>query len=714
MQRFRIILPATIALILVLLSTSCDLMEGNESENLKPVAEFVNVPVPEDTFSFAPRIYWTGHDPDGFINGFEYHDATEQEAIDAFRAGDSPLMTYINGLPADAWTATQEASEVIFLLTEEGETQEHIFVVRSIDNQGMRSDPVARPFFRTNTAPNTPRIRWSQDLVRCDTEQQGYRQFAEVCDTLYWGEAVTGTYAGVEFLWQGSDPDSRLSNVIPLEYSYVLVRMNTDGTQDTMALPVYNDSSQVIDQRAGWSDWDDATSVVLTGYETGNYEFTLRVRDDGLTEADSTAQITFYAIKPTREKYMLIVDGNKNLAGVDALFMGRDPDNIMAFYETALPEAWDIAEQLRTNPLVLQGGQEIPSLGSYDEQVDFYENRDDDPLPYALAHRYELIWYIDDDNPAVANPNDANDRMQVLMDNMDVGGHVMLSGRRVFNSLFGVNPGGTIPTMFNDYFDLVAMQSKPQVRLVDADLAEFRGVAVGNTGLLPLDLDPLVMEELRLGNNTLECLPGVEWFGRSTGRTGLDFSLTLLNYISCTADEPFEITDVDMTVVSSTQTVASLAPLDGHSRLLAVTRVYNATRDAIADVQYIDSQSNVWVSIPAASGPWENSDVLECDYRYIPISIDHDQPTGERFARMDGVTDIEVFPDGRVEVSVSGVNIFKTSLYTFPLSFLINDPMPVNWAPELGSVGPVSLLIATELLWFKQDVDFSFNQDGGS
>jgi hypothetical protein len=149
-----------------------------------------------------------------------------------------------------------------------------------------------------------------------------------------------------------------------------------------------------------------------------------------------------------------------------------------------------------------------------------------------------------------------------------------------------------------------------------------------------------------------------------------------------------------------------------------VTRVYNQTRDVTGDVQYIDANvedgipnPRVYVSIPSHAGAWENSDVLQCDYRYIPIAIDHDQPTGERFARMDGITDINIFEDGRIEINITGFNRFKTSLYTFPFSFIINDPEDVLWAPELGRVGPVSLLIATEFLWFRQNVDFAFQQD---
>jgi hypothetical protein len=696
---------------LITIFSSCDLMKGDESVNKIPIIEFVNVPVPGDTFSYAPRIFWTGFDPDGFVAGYEYFDDSSPAAAAAYDAGDAELATYIASLDANVWVPTDSASQVIFLLTEEGVTQEHIFMIRCRDNLGAYSEVRVRPFSRDNEAPNPPQIRWGLADLRCNGAP--YDTIFTVCDTVFWGDTITVTYPGIEFLWQGSDPDSRLSNIIPLEYSFALVNAETG---DTMALPLYNDSSRFIGYQpeGTWSGWVSNTQTVLYGYPTGNYNFFLRVRDDGLTESSVIALAEFYAIKPARDKFMLVIDGNKELAAIDRILLGREPDSIMAFYNGMIEDAWNLAELLRQSPLVDPMGV-IPPMGNFSEEVDIWENRTDDPIPYDLIHHYEFVWMIDDDNAGIDGGR-SEARKLVLQDFMNVGGHFMLSGRRVFNGPFAVNPGEAVPSFFRDYFDLTSMQAKPRVSLSNPS-ADFGGCAVGNSGLLPLVLDSTVMAGLRLGNNVLECLPEVEWFGRAVIQQGLDFSTTVLNYVSCTANDSFDIYDQDLAVLeSSTPTVAILNPPPEQNRIIDVLRVYNVTKDVFGDYMYTEAHESggipdprIYVSTPANAGTWVDDDLLQVDFIYIPISEDHDQPTAERFARMDGIIEINII-GGETQIRVRGVNRFKTSLYTFPLSFIDNTPQMISWAPEAGPVGPVTLLLATDFLWIKQPVDFEFDR----
>lgn len=717
MQLIRIIALSVIGLLIIAGLSSCDLMKDSESANQAPDVWFINVPVDSSEFSYAPEVHWQGYDPDGFVNGYEYHDDASVEAVAAYQAGDAALQTYIDGLDASVWVPTENASQVIYLLTEEGDTTEHVFMIRCVDNLGTYSPVKVRTFYRTNQRPNPPLLRWSLHDVRCfeiGDEGDGYDTVYVVCDTLFWGEEVTATWPGVEFLWQGTDPDSRLTNIIPLEYSFCLV--NAAG--DSMELPVYDDSSNVVGYRAGWSDWTEGTQTILYNQPTGQYNFYLKCRDDGLTESE-ISRAEFYAIKPTRDKFLLVVDSNNELTAIDRVRLGRDPDLIMGFYNEVIPEAFEAAEQLRSNPYVLAGSpnqETIPSLGDYEDQVVFLENRTDSPLPYSFIHQFETIWIIDDDNAAIS-ATAAPDRKQVLMDFMDVGGNVMLTGRRILNGQFAMNVGAAPDQFFNDYFDLVTLNPKAADPIDD-----FQGCAIGNTGLLPLELNQDIMDSLMWGAQTFDCLPGVEWFGRTTARAGYDFSVTLMNYISCTINDEFFITDIDLEVKSSTPTLAILSiPEDSSwNRILDVTRVYNVTRGVYGDFMYVDPNSSgtlvpdpeIYVSTPAYAGAWEDDDVLEVDFHYIPISVDHDQPVGERFARMDGVTNIDVFPDGRIEIRIVAQNRFKTSLYTFPLSFMDNTPVEegINWAPELGPIGPVTLMIAVEMLWFKQSVDFTYQQ----
>jgi hypothetical protein len=124
----------------------------------------------------------------------------------------------------------------------------------------------------------------------------------------------------------------------------------------------------------------------------------------------------------------------------------------------------------------------------------------------------------------------------------------------------------------------------------------------------------------------------------------------------------------------------------------------------------LEPNPHVYISTPISAGAWSVDDTLEVDYIYIPITRDHDQPIGSHFGNMDGVTIINVRPDGVVEISITAENRFKTSLYTIPFSFMVNTPQDVDWAPEIGQVGPVTLLIAVEMVWFRTPINFTYNQ----
>jgi hypothetical protein len=714
MQRFRLIIFLALSALIIAGLSSCDLLKGDASPNQPPEVWFINVPIDSTTFSYAPEVHWQGYDPDGFVNGYEFYDDSSPEALAAYRSGsEAVLQAYIDALPTTAWVPTAEASRTIYLRTEEDSTMEHVFMVRCKDDLGAYSSAKIRTFFRTNLPPNAPRVRWALDDARCGAA--GFNTTYTVCDTLFWGERVTSMYPGIEFLWIGSDPDSRLSNIIPLEYSFALV----NSENDSMALPIYDDSLRVIGSRPGWSDWTAATQTILLDYETGQYTFLLRVRDDGYTVSDTIAKAEFYAIKPVRDKFMLVVDCNKELAlPADPLQMGWEPDSIMAFYHTMIPEAFATAEQLRTNPFVLRDSptqEPIESFGTYEEEVIFLENRNDNPLPYSYIHEFEVVWIIDDDNARISTMN-VDRRELVLQDYMNVGGNVMLSGRRLFNGPFGVNPGAAAPPFFQNYFDMASIYPKDT-----SPYDDFKACAVGNTGFLPITLNQNVMAQLRYGTQSFDCLPGVEWFGRSAGQVGYNFSTTILNYISCSVDDTFDVTnDRNWEILpDATPSVAIISPPPGRNRLLDVTRVYNISRGVIGDVMHIDPNAtglepnpHVYISTPIAGGAWTVDDTLEVDYIYIPITRDHDQPIGTRFGNRDGITDITILPDGSIQVAVSAEELFKTSLYTIPFSFMDNTPVAegVEWAPEIGAVGPVTLLVAAEMLWFRTPIGFTYNQ----
>ncbi|MBD3166297.1 hypothetical protein GF324_06850, partial [bacterium] len=238
-QSVRIaLLSAALFVLTLAFIVSCGKMEGDIDQNQAPEVSFTTVPVNQDTFSFAPVIYWKGNDPDGFVEHYSYADITDSAAIE------NPV-DYINRIPEEAWTDTIATQARIYLLTEAGETKEHVFYVRCVDNEGAFSEVKYRTFFRENNAPNIPRVgrpSWNDELF--DTT-------VYVQDTLFTKNEPDNIWTGIDFTWRGSDPDDKALYQIPLEYQTVLVK----SPGDTVFV----------------SQWDDDQNITLSGLSTGFY-----------------------------------------------------------------------------------------------------------------------------------------------------------------------------------------------------------------------------------------------------------------------------------------------------------------------------------------------------------------------------------------------------------------------------------------------------------
>jgi hypothetical protein len=161
--------------------------------------------------------------------------------------------------------------------------------------------------------------------------------------------------------------------------------------------------------------------------------------------------------------------------------------------------------------------------------------------------------------------------------------------------------------------------------------------------------------------------------------------------------------------------------------ITAVTRVYNATRNAlgvVAAVQFHsdNAQWEITVTMPDSAEPWADEDILqvdytyapkwndcdvlevdywytpkwtdcdilEVDYTYVPTSMNHDRPVGARFSRIEGVLDI----DPRTgEFEFRGETRYRTSIFTFPFSF-------IDTTETVQGYNPVAGLIASQMLFF--------------
>ncbi|MCC6475770.1 hypothetical protein IT157_01835 [bacterium] len=674
---------------------------------------------PEDSaeFSYAQIVYWQGYDPDGRVAGFEYFDDTSQVGLNAYRAGNAQWEAYLASIPASSWSRTNEASRQIFLLTDVGVITEHLFMVRSLDNLDVRSPIAVRTYFRSNLAPNAPRVRWSMGPTTYETE-------LTIADTLLMGDTLTVTYSGLRLLWQGSDPDSRTGNLIPLEFSYAVVRLPAD----TVALPVYDDSNRVVGYRAGWSDWGETSQIALYGFETGDYVFSLRVRDDGLTLSDTISHVNFHVIKPTFHRTLLIVDENKALGAADPQRGGIHPDTIMKRYWGEdgnggfVRDAFDIAEILAS--FVESDTFQIPPFvydTSDDGPVMWYSNRTSNPIPVGLIQQFRSVWIIDDDNVGtVRSQADVTSWEAPISSYLDVGGTLMWSGRRLFHETLALSSGAGAPPFVRDYFGIYTVRSKQQYSVAtpsESGTPDFAGASSADPQWPDLEVDTSFTSRLRYFLQPVACPPEIEFFGRSSTPQSFDFATTVYNYVSCTAGQGLELTNIDCSVDErfTTPTVVCLIPQTENLALLNVTRIRNVTRGVDADfINVANLEDNpinpiwrIYASIPFSAGVWTDEDVLEVDYYYIPLSDDHDEPIGVHFVKYEGTIEIE--QDGSFfRTRVTAGPRYRTALFTFPLSYLKNDTFV---HPLLGPVPRLTMMLANELVFFQQNLNVNFEND---
>lgn len=718
MKNTKIVLLVVTALITAVCFYSCNRLDGTESDNAAPEVRFINTPFDSTGFNYAPIVYWIGYDSDGLISGYEYFDDSSQAGREAYRAGDAALLAYINSLSPETWIQTARTEETVFLGTVEGEIKEHVFILRSIDNKGARSGPKVHTFFRTNLAPFPPELKWAQG-------RPDYNNDYPVADTLFWGDTITTTYPGMEFLWKGADPDSRELNVIPLEFSYALVRIrdaNGDEVRDTVPYPIYNDSSRVIGYGQGWSPWTGLTSAIFFGQETGQFEFTLRVRDDGLTmcHPDSFGHSTFYAIKPTFSKQLLIINENSACTAPERANFGCcEADSIMAFYERMLPEAYSIAELLRAavydslipepleyrfgdNVQIFNGTQDCQSTGTY---------------PYQLMGQFKWIWWISDDNCNNSDFTGTTARLTALSRYLDVGGSMIMSGRRFFNSSYAISgcPASANDRLdfFERYFNINGVCASTTRNLADG--ADFVGASTGDQFLPDFSIDTMKVCSLRWASRRVCALPGIEYVSRAISQNSFDFSATLYTYESNTVDASYDTTNVDCIVHASTPSRAELRALPGHTTIFSVNRVYNRTKGVFGQFQYLNqavvqgrNTAIIVCSTPSEAGQWLTTDTLEVDYTFSPVSESHNRPVGVFFQKHSTVQELNQFTG---EFSFSLQVRYRTALYTYPISFMDDTPIQVFGFPF--PINPVAFMIANHIIQFNSprdlgnfDIDF--------
>ncbi len=580
--------------------------------------------------SFAPMIYWQGSDPDGFVDHYLWADVSDVDFISAFRT--DPSGYYQQHQHELDWIDTTAMSARIYLLTEAGDTTEHVIFIKAVDNLGWESEGMKhKTFFRSNNPPNNPTIK---PMEVADTE---FDQHYVVSDTLFALDEITPLWTGIAFNWRSDDPDDMELYQIPLEFTYYLIKTPGDTLWDHSN-----------------AEWSETTQIELFGLETGSYIFSVWVRDDGLTLSSEPAIIEFDVIKPTLDKHILLIDETKDSGPFEA--PGAD---ITTFYLDLLAS--------------LEGTLDYDNYVMDGVDVRLYDNSGSltsDDIPMALIGQYKLVVIFADDH-ANANSDYIINRNDILADYLDIGGRLWFIGRHNLAGELGTN-SGPVPTGANPLPSFIANYLQVETGYAADRLAP--GQTIEFTGAIPVLQDEF--DEINVDPSKVALIPDpqnadstilmdIDWYTRS------DEATTLYTFNSNTADtavtNPYIYNEDSQVLAGATQERCNIMPL--HPGILDVYRIENATKSVLGT---IESWTSDTIRVSYQSEPWDDSDVLLVDYKYDPISEKHLKPVAIRYeSRPRVLTTTEI---NGVEFTYYTYTLgYRTSLFGFPLYFMDNS-----------------------------------------
>jgi len=612
--------------------------------------------------SYAPTVYWKGEDSDGFVEYYRYADVSDPEFIQNFREDPGYYYEHYNEL---TWVDTTTMSARIFLLTEAGDTTEHVVFLKAVDDLNKQSEGlVYKTFYRTNNPPNNPEIK------RLEAAETEYALNVDLVDTMFCLPTLTPNWDGISFNWRATDPDDKELYQIPLEFTYYLIKTPGDTLWDQSS-----------------SDWSDVAQIQLFGLETGSYIFSVWVRDDGLTLSEEPATISFNVVKPTFEHHILLIDETVNTGGFVDIQTGN-PDIVEEFYTNILSE---IEGTLENDNYVMDG----VDVRLKDNSNPYAGGLTDCPIPFSLIGQYKLVMIFADDH-AQAPATYITNRNQILSDYLDTGGQVWFTGRRVLSGEFSAansDPGEADPvTGF--------LLNYMQITTGFASNRQAPGQAIECIGAIPVITNSMTesYEELYVDSAKVGMLNDpqysdstklmeVDWYTKS------DDAQTLYTFNSSTADtdrtSPYVYNENPNDSAGSvgvqpgaTQEQCIIIPVkDG---ILDVYYVENVTKGVVGDVMQWNA-TQIWVSYQGE--PWTQSDELLINYKYDPISNAHLKPVAVRYENQPRVqTTLEI---NGFSVTVSTATLgYRTALFGIPLFFMENNN------------GEVTDLVRNMLNWF--------------
>lgn len=204
--------------------------------NQRPTVELTAAPVSTaDTAWYSYKMNWSGFDPDGRVDRFEY-------AIDPPTTPDADTV----------WISTTKNEQQLFFRATNAyfdpkrgwrSNDFHTFVIRAIDNSSAMSAPKSRAFYSYTIAPvvfisNPPPNKFISRLVT----------------------------PALRINWQGRDEDGVFSQK-PVKYKYRLFRIS-DTEYDFQKAQLYPDSLRMFYAARNFAGWDsvsgDTTFVQYT------------------------------------------------------------------------------------------------------------------------------------------------------------------------------------------------------------------------------------------------------------------------------------------------------------------------------------------------------------------------------------------------------------------------------------------------------------------
>lgn len=597
-------------------------MSGEKRANIPPIVEFANVPAHQDTFSFAPVIYWKGSDKDGFVEYFEYADIIDSTAL-------ADPDYFIDFIPEESWVRTGMTANTIYLLTESGQITEHVFYLKCVDDQDTESEVIYRTFYRTNEPPNVPLIKWFED----NDEHYSSSQMLE--DTLYVLDEVTTTWPGLGFTWKSSDPDDRDLYAIPLEYKYYLEKVPHDT--------VWRWVSQT---------WTANQDLTITGLDAGHYTLTVWARDDGFELSTRPASITFDVFKPSFEKSILLLDCTK--------WNGRGHQN----------RGGDVVPGHQIGDVYKELVSEVST--NYPDWEYRHFPDDIDTLNKSFLGQYRLIIWFSENHTSSGAAFESDMRKYV-----NVGGRLWVLGAFTKRNLISNTTMGLAGSVY---------AGPPAGVNVPSYQAEFVGAQSGVTDLPDLTIDTEKIDStwqfwFNTGYKLRPLLPGVDILTvLGTGTlVRTETAYYFKSYTDTASGDVFDTTAIVVDIVQVTSDSAFYyppTPLDcliklPDKRVRNVSRVFNQNRNEYGEVVSITNNlgqyKETYVRVSYQSGePWSLTDVIRVDYSYLPFSDFHFKPCAVRFERL------QELDDGGFTI------LYRAAVFTFPLYFLDNTDGSVS------------------------------------